>query len=175
MEIKECKVCGKKKPETEFYLVGSRKPGARRGTCKSCSYECSKRSRARLGTEYIRKYHTDYYHRTKAERKVKTMWESAKVRAKKKGLDFTITTEDIVIPECCPILGIPFKLDNSKPFQEDSPSLDRIDNSKGYVKGNVIVVSAKANTIKRDYLVSELDLLVEDTIKIRDYYKDNSG
>ena len=46
----------------------------------------------------------------------------------------------------CPILGIPFKL-NEKIGKDDSPSIDRIDNSLGYVEGNVQWVSTRANKI----------------------------
>jgi len=46
----------------------------------------------------------------------------------------------------CPILGIPFKL-NEKTGRDDSPSVDRIDNSLGYIEGNVQWVSKRANMI----------------------------
>jgi len=78
---------------------------------------------------------------------------SATARAKKKKLDFSIKHEDVLIPEYCPILGIKidkFLEDASQSHQSriSSPSLDRIDSSKGYVKGNVAVISYKANVIK---------------------------
>jgi hypothetical protein len=74
----------------------------------------------------------------------------AKHRAKKKGLDFNITKGDFKVPPFCPILGIPleFHFDGSNGGKPNSPSLDRIDNSKGYVKGNVQVISLLANTMK---------------------------
>ena len=78
---------------------------------------------------------------------------SAKDRARKKGIEFSIDYEEIAIPDKCPILGI-----NIDRFQKDlsqsnlsrasSPSLDRLDNSKGYVKGNVAVMSYRANVLK---------------------------
>jgi hypothetical protein len=43
----------------------------------------------------------------------------------------------------------------------NSPSLDRIDNSKGYIEGNVIVVSWRANNLKRDASIQELQKIVE--------------
>jgi len=79
------------------------------------------------------------------------MWSRAKYRAKQKSLEFKITKEDIVIPDTCPLLGIPMT----------SPSLDRIDSSKGYIKGNVWVISNRANTLKNDATLSELKTLVE--------------
>jgi actin-related protein len=83
----------------------------------------------------------------------------AKQRAKKKGLDFNITEEDIVIPEYCPLLH--YRLERGEgSVQNSSPTLDRFDPTKGYIKGNVWVISNRANRIKQDASVSELVLLV---------------
>ena len=79
------------------------------------------------------------------------MWSRAKYRAKQKGMEFNITKEDIIIPDTCPLLGTPM----------ESPSLDRIDSSKGYIKGNVWVISNRANTLKNDATLQELKTLVE--------------
>ncbi len=87
--------------------------------------------------------------------------ESAKYRAKKKGLDFNITTEDVSIPEFCPVLGIPLKTsDNGKP-QNNSPTIDRIENSKGYVRGNVKIISHRANTLKGNATVEEVEKILK--------------
>lgn len=84
---------------------------------------------------------------------------SAKQRARKKGLAFDIETGDLVLPTVCPLLGIPLKKGVSK-IEAGSPSLDRIVPSLGYVKGNVWVISFRANTIKQNAALSELELLV---------------
>ena len=66
---------------------------------------------------------------------------------------------DIVIPDVCPVLGI--KLDCAAGLKADAlPSLDRIDSSKGYIKGNVWVISWRANQLKRDSSLGELRMLV---------------
>ena len=85
------------------------------------------------------------------------MWSRAKYRAKQKDLDFNITKEDIVIPDTCPLLGTPM----------ESPSLDRIDSSKGYTKGNVWVISNRANTLKNDATLTELKTLVENLQRLK--------
>jgi len=80
----------------------------------------------------------------------KCLIAGAKQRCKKTGLEFNIDISDITIPIVCPILGIPIikeVTDKSGP-KATSPSIDRIDNSKGYIKGNVQVISNKANTMK---------------------------
>jgi hypothetical protein len=81
----------------------------------------------------------------------KMLHKTAKHRALKRGVEFNIDVSDIVIPEVCPVLGIPLVIADGtkKPGgRMDSPSLDRIDNEKGYVKGNVQVISHMANSMK---------------------------
>lgn len=87
-------------------------------------------------------------------------WEGAKSRAKKFGLDFNIDVEDCVAPEYCPALGIKLISTNSGP-SDNSPTLDRINPSKGYVKGNVAVISNRANRIKNDATVEEMRRVAE--------------
>lgn len=81
------------------------------------------------------------------------LYMSAQARAKKKKLEFSIKFEDVFIPEYCPVLGIKidkFLEDTSQSHESraSSPSLDRIDSSKGYIKGNVAVISYRANILK---------------------------
>ena len=74
------------------------------------------------------------------------MLREGKRRSKKRNIYFNITVNDFKIGNECPILGMPFKV--GKENWQDSPSLDRIDNRRGYEKDNVIVVSMMANSIK---------------------------
>lgn len=96
------------------------------------------------------------------------LWASAKRRAARDGVQFTITRADIPpIPEICPIALIPIKKQEYAPGQhrgpsDSSPSLDRIDCKKGYVPGNIRVVSHKGNRWKSD-------MCREDVQRILDY------
>lgn len=87
------------------------------------------------------------------------MLKDAKRRAKDKGLEFSLTEEDILIPEFCPVTGLKLQR-HEKCLRWDSPSLDRIDNSKGYVKGNVAVISNKANMLKKNSTIEEVEKLL---------------
>ena len=80
------------------------------------------------------------------------IWHRAKSRAKKKGLEFNLEISDIIIPEVCPVFNIPFDKTN----KDYTYSIDRIDPSKGYVKGNVAIICNKANRIKSDATFDEL-------------------
>lgn len=87
------------------------------------------------------------------------LWNAAKQRAKKAGLEFTITVADVIIPAACPYLGIPIcaSFDPTGGVRRDNrASLDRVDSRVGYVPGNVHVVSWKANRIKTDATIEDL-------------------
>ena len=79
----------------------------------------------------------------------------AKYRTKKSGLEFNIDIKDIIIPEFCPILGIPIIIGKEK-VHANSPSIDRIDSNNGYMKGNVQVISYKANACKGNLSLQEM-------------------
>lgn len=89
--------------------------------------------------------------RFRRENPEKYLLISARNRAKTKGWDFNLDKEDIVIPALCPILKVPL-IRNTR----HSASLDRIDPTRGYVKGNVQVISRKANVMKNDATREEL-------------------
>lgn len=84
----------------------------------------------------------------------------AKQRAKKRNVEFSILKEDITVPEVCPILGMKLEMNNGSGAggKDNSYSLDRIDQSKGYIKGNVQVISHKANSMK--FTASREELLL---------------
>lgn len=61
------------------------------------------------------------------------------------------------MPDTCPILGVPLNYAGGSPRDRDySPSIDRIDSSRGYNSGNVHVISWRANRIKNDSTPDEL-------------------
>lgn len=96
-------------------------------------------------------------YKSKIKNKEKRILKDIKTRAKKLGYDFNLDISDIVIPENCPVFG--FKLckglENNANKQR-SISVDRIDNLKGYVKGNIQIISFKANTMKNNATIEEL-------------------
>ena len=92
----------------------------------------------------------------------KMIFSKAKYRAEKDGVPFDIGVEDIIIPELCPIFGFPLVVGiSSTAGVSNSPSLDRIIPKKGYVKGNVWVISNRANIIKNNATWQELAQISE--------------
>lgn len=100
---------------------------------------------------YISALRKDYTLRNPERR----MLNSARQHAKKHGLPFNLTLDDIVVPAHCPVLGITLRT-LPGPRRPDVPSLDRIIPSLGYTKGNVVVVSWHANRIKCNATIDEL-------------------
>jgi hypothetical protein len=109
----------------------------------------------------------EYLRAWKDKNREKNLFQLAHHRAKTKGIEFNIEISDIVIPDVCPILGIPIKkiIDGNR---DASPSLDRIDNNKGYIKDNIQVISFKANAMK---LTANKDELINFANWVRENYE----
>lgn len=97
------------------------------------------------------------------------LWNAAKARtsSRGKGHEFSLTVEQVakMLEETtvCPVLGITLETapKEKKRYWDCSPSIDRIDSSKGYTPENVWIVSARANRIKSDATLEELRMLVK--------------
>src|SRR5208337_250712 len=94
-----------------------------------------------------------YRRRVNGQLGIRRMLSRAQTRAKQSNLPFSIKLPDLfeVWPKdnCCPIFKTPFR--QAKAYLgalPESPSLDRILPQFGYVKGNIAVISARANRIK---------------------------
>lgn len=115
-----------------------------------------------LENNYFRSWYIKNHEREKEKRReyslkqsrenpISRMFQGAKQRAKDKGLEFSISKQDIFIPSICPILKVPFRFGT-----EYAASLDRINPKQGYIKGNVWVISRKANLMKNNATSQEL-------------------
>lgn len=98
-----------------------------------------------------------YREKTKTTRWKNRILQSAKSRAKERNYEFDLTVKDFTVPDFCPVLGTPLLFTGSR---DNRPSLDRLDNSKGYTKDNVRVISMRANRFKSDASLEELEKLV---------------
>lgn len=96
------------------------------------------------------------------------MHQRAKARCKATGMEFSIEVSDIVIPDVCPVLGIKLNMNSGRSgAYYNSPSLDRIDNSRGYTKDNIHVISQKANAMKGN---SSKEQLIQFALWVLEYY-----
>jgi len=106
----------------------------------------------------------EYSDRYFNKHRIRCLINSLKRSAERRGLDFNLNKEDIIIPNKCPILNIPLKFGSPK---YNSPSIDRFDNSKGYTKDNIRVISYRANVLKNDATLEEMEAIIN-------YMKENS-
>lgn len=89
---------------------------------------------------------------------VKKAITNARLRARKKGIPFSLTAADIELPEVCPVLGTPFG--RGRRAGRTNLSLDRVIPARGYVPGNVRVISWRANSLKSDATLDEMRRVV---------------
>jgi hypothetical protein len=80
----------------------------------------------------------------------KVLLNCSKQNARKKKQEHSISLEDIKIPDICPVFGT--KFDTGMHVA----SIDRVDNSKGYIPGNIQIISKRANMMKYDASIPEL-------------------
>jgi len=91
--------------------------------------------------------------------RIRNLYNSIKSKASFHGILFDLEESDLIVPTVCPVLGIPLRWD--KRSKETTPSVDRLIPSKGYVKGNIHIISGRANRLKNDASLEELEKVVE--------------
>jgi hypothetical protein len=96
----------------------------------------------------------------------KKLWHSAKNNAEQHQREFNISVEDIQIPTHCPYLGIELTNILGDGKIPSNISIDRIDSSKGYIKGNVQIISHLANRMKQEATVEELISFAKGVLKL---------
>lgn len=117
--------------------------------------------RARLPPGQFAAYQREYRKKHTAKLTVSI----TRYRAKKAGIEFDISENDITIPAICPLLGIPIVVGGPLSQRNQSPSIDRIRPELGYVKGNVWVISFRANAMKLDATIEEIEMLAKNLRK----------
>jgi hypothetical protein len=138
-----CQCCKLELRQSKFSRVD--KNDASKGLrpfCKSCSAKKAEKERERRKNNWKHK-------------PALAMLNNSKQRAKAKDIEHTLTFDDIIIPDYCPVLGIKLETGDRKEHW-NAPSIDRIDNTKGYHKDNILIMSTRANMIKKDATLEEL-------------------
>ena len=165
VEIKLCRTCKKNLNYKKFRKVNSLKKGPNKGKFvgwtdinggkrfSTCS-ECEK----------------DRFYKRYRSNPIPQLIYNFKKRAKLAGVPFDLEPQDIknklnLTNTKCPVLGVSMEISKLGAKNNDlTPSIDRIDPKKGYVKDNIIVVSMRANRIKNDATVDEIR-------KVADFYE----
>lgn len=154
-EIRKCIHCGK---EFTVNISKQRQTCRQKYFCDSCIKALSNWERKSIRMKIFPDERAKYLQQKRDEflrGYIKQILNRTRLRAKNKKIDFNIDESDIIIPNKCPILEVPLVI-GTKGDYEYSPSIDRIDNTKGYVKGNIQIISKKANSMKNSATTKEL-------------------
>lgn len=155
MEFKICKDCGQNLPLSAFDIHYNTNEKSLRSNCRKCRYQRYKTSFLFKDTLLL-----DLSSNEQKFRLAKKLLSSTKHWAKKRKLEFNLTLDDFLnIPTHCPVTGEPFILFSSD--RSKSLSVDRINNSKGYIRGNILFVSYRVNHLKSDASIDELARIVQ--------------
>ncbi len=158
-----CVTCKKCKSIDEFWKDKKHRTG-RQSECKTCMRQRSSRYHVTHREKRISANLATVRRRRDAN-PAAALLKGVKDRARRDGIEFSLVMEDIIpLPTTCPVLGIELVPRGGSINQETgkrgawgrSPSIDRIDPSKGYTKDNIIVISWRANRIKCDATPEEL-------------------
>jgi hypothetical protein len=186
--MKVCACCTKAYDESEF-KVRNKRTGLLASYCISCvsekgkqtyiKHKANKQRYAREHSNEIKQYRQEYYLKNRVammssnrayyslpENRVKKLLSKAKERAALEKWEFSLTIDDITIPEVCPYLGIPLTHTYGQGQLESNSSIDRINSSRGYVPGNVQVISRLANTMKSNASVETLQRFAQGIINM---------
>lgn len=131
-------------------------------------YELNKEKmnkRASLWNSNNKEKHKSFIRNWNLNNTEKVLLNTIKHRAIKANLEINIEESDIIIPEVCPIFNIKMIRKLGKGRQPFNPSIDRIDPSKGYIKGNIWVISDLANRMKQEATKEELIAFAKGVLK----------
>lgn len=177
-KAKRCTSCHLKKPKrnsgcmtkakTNYCVVCSVPMFVHRNSGKKRCAVCVKGYKAKKARDWYKKKIRECRKRASERQKAKKsnnvqyrLLAQSRRSAASRDIEHSLTEEDIIVPELCPVLGVPMLY--KTPY---TATIDRIDSTKGYVKGNIQLMSWKANTMKSNATEEELQLFaawVEDT------------
>lgn len=164
--VQSTKVCNKCKQEklVSEFSINNKAKDRLQYRCRVCDvqYQAQRRqANKEQFSKYSRKYQKT--RRQNFEYRLRMLLNASKQRAREKNRQHEITIEDIkaIYPNngCCPIFGLKLEF-NGSGFRDNSPSIDRIDSTKGYTRDNIQIISWKANRIKGSASLQDLEMLV---------------
>lgn len=146
--MRECPRCGKIKLTSEFTLYNR---GRKYINCKTCDRQCRQPAD------------------TSSNPRARRILNRIRISAMKRGIENTLSVDDIPLPNTCKYFGtvlnygMAYEPNENK---DNSASVDRIDNSKGYVPGNIQVISLLANRMKQYATIEQLLAFAVGVLKV---------
>ena len=131
------------------------------GTCMRCGEIVERKSAGPVGKWCSEKCRSNHRKEFDPDFRI----HSCKYNAGKRGIPFDLSRGDVHWVDKCPLLGIELNYKAGEDSYDNAPSIDRIDESKGYTKDNVWVISNKANRMKNDGSSEDLVLFAKNILK----------
>lgn len=160
---KLCRICKVFSPLENFSKNAASKDG-KQAVCKPCDRKQIRDNRAKRGNaylEYSKEYRTK--HAKDFDYRIQCLLNVSRQRSRRKNRENTLTKQDLIdlFPSDgrCPVFGFILEW-NSAGFRETSPSIDRIDSTRGYTRDNVQIISWKANRIKSYATIEEIETVL---------------
>lgn len=119
-------------------------------------------------------YEKKRYESRNVHYRIRAAFYAARNRAKKRGLDFNLILADLGTSTYCAVTGVEF--DMTRSFRQGNifvPSLDRVDPSLGYVRGNVRMVCHGYNLAK--HTGTDADVLKLARALVKMFPEENNG
>lgn len=164
MDGRICTQCLQRKSAEDFsWRDGKARLGSRCHACRRESYKNNPHRARERAKEHYWASPEESRRKQRARRRANLplhLVNEARRRADAKGVPFDLSPDDISVPKFCPVLGIELKVNKGR-CGPGSPTLDRVRPEAGYVRGNVVVVSHRANTIKSDATLDEIEAVAE--------------
>lgn len=146
--------------------------GKDKNTPQALAYACKDavKGRNKVAHEKNRVANNERHAALRADRKkspdaklwaIKKLLDDARRRARQRNLEFSISTGDFDASALCPIFGVELIYQANEVRSPNSASLDRIDSGKGYIQGNIWIISWRANQIKSDATPDELRAIAD--------------
>jgi len=102
----------------------------------------------------------DYKQQQRRDDPHHVLFQKKKYAAQLRGVEFTLTPDDVVWQTHCPVLGMALDYSPSRGYRPNKPTFDRLDNAKGYTPENTRIISLKANSTKSDLTVDQITRLL---------------
>lgn len=167
---KKCAQCGVNKPLCRYY----RDKKYLRNNCKACQdlhtvkYAKSEKGittqKTRLARKEVKERRCQYERKRRVNSPERNLFLRVRRRCREENIEFTLNLEDIKIPSHCPVLGIELSHSLSK---DHLPTVDRINPKGTYEVGNIVVMSMKANRIKNDATLEEIEKLLHFLVRLK--------
>lgn len=143
--LARCSRCHQPKPETEFTV---NRRGKKYEYVLSYCFECR---------------HQQQYDNLNSDTELylNDRWHKMKVRAKQKGVSFTVTKNHLYELFArqegkCFYTDVPLRCRVGEGYSRNAFSVDRVDSTLGYDPDNIVLCTYKANTVKTDITLEEM-------------------